>query len=232
MTAPLIAPLIAIVGCDGSGKSTLARDLAAELGRRYPVEIAYLGLGSGEIGKSIARWPLIGPAFEAFLAKRARQTRTEGERIPGPVTALVHYTLSRRRLRRFQAAQARRARGVVVLTDRYPQVEVPGFYDGPGLSAARPGDRLVAMLVARERQMYEAMAADRPDLVIRLNVDLATAAARKPDHDVALLRKKVEATPRLRFKGARILDLDGRAPYAAVRERALTAILDILESQR
>ena len=32
----------------------------------------------------------------------------------------------------------------MVITDRYPQVEVPGFYDGPGLSAARPDSRIVA----------------------------------------------------------------------------------------
>ena len=76
MASSKLAPLIAVVGCDGSGKSTLTEDLLAELGKRGPVARCYLGLGSGEMGNRIKRWPLIGPLIEARLADKARQTRT------------------------------------------------------------------------------------------------------------------------------------------------------------
>lgn len=221
--APM-APLIAIVGCDGSGKSTLAADMSAFLGERRPTQTCYLGLGSGEIGARIKRTPFIGAALERHLARKATQTRTKDARIPGFLTALVVFGFSILRVRRFRRMLALRRHGVTVITDRYPQTEVAGFYDGPGLSAARAGSRPVAWLAERERCMYVWMASFRPDIVIRLNVDADTAFARKPDHKLELLRAKVEVTPLLRFNGARIVELDAAEPYENVREKSLESV--------
>jgi len=224
----MLAPLIAIVGCDGSGKSTLAADLADALRRDRSLQLAYLGLGSGAIGARIKGLPLVGPAVEAALAKRGTTARTKGEKIPGLATALVIYGFSLLRRRRFRRVLSLRRKGVTVITDRYPQTDVPGFYDGPGLSAARSGSSIVAWLAARELRMYEWMASYRPTLVLRLSIDAETAHARKPDHDIALLRQKVAATPLLRFAGAPIVDLDSRTPYAEMREHALAGIRPVL----
>ena len=193
-----------------------------------PAETHYLGLRSGQIGNQIKAWPLIGPVFEKALSRRAGQARTKGAKIPGLATALVIYGFSRLRKRRFQKVLSLRRQGFIVVTDRYPQVDVPGFYDGPGLSAARPGGRLVAALAASERATYEWMASFVPDLVIRLNVDVETALARKPDHGVDLLKAKVAVTPLLKFNGARIVDLDATMPYAEEFALAKKAIADVL----
>ncbi|HEY0270949.1 MAG TPA: nucleoside triphosphate hydrolase [Sphingomonas sp.] len=224
-----MAPLIALVGCDGSGKSTLARDLLADLSRERPVALCYLGLGSGDLANRIRRLPLVGAALERRLAAKAGKTRTAGGRIPGLPTALVVYGFSLLRQRRFRRMLALRRAGVTVITDRYPQTEVAGFYDGPGLSAARAGSRAVAALAARELRMYRRMAARHPDLVIRLNIGVATAYARKPDHGIELLRRKVETTPALRFDGAPIVDVDAEQPYEVVRaivSRLVRGMLD------
>ena len=220
--------LIAVVGCDGSGKSTLTADILTDLARDHPTELSYLGLGSGELGNRIKRFRFGGAAIERLLARRAKQTRTKGAKIPGLATALVVYGFSLLRLRRFRRMLALRDRGVTVITDRYPQIEVPGFYDGPGLSAATAGSRIVAWLAARERRLYVWMAEQLPDLVIRLNVDVETACARKPDHDPESLRQKVAVTPQLKFHDAPIIDLDSRAPYAEMRAAALAAIDGVL----
>lgn len=225
--APM-APLIAFVGCDGSGKSTLTTDLFKTVSDVRPTAISYLGLGSGAIGERIKHLPIIGRQVERRLAKKARQTRTRGEKIPGLATALVVYMFSLARLRRFNRMLKLRRAGVVVLTDRYPQTECPGFYDGPGLSAAVPKSRLVAGLARRERRLYDYMTAFRPDVVVRLNVDPATALARKPDHNADLLRKKVAVTPLLRFAGAPIIDLDATQPYAVVYRRAAQVLGDTI----
>jgi thymidylate kinase len=221
LAAGTLAPLIAIVGCDGSGKSTLTADMFERMRDRQPMALCYLGLGSGDIGERIKRWPLIGRRVEAHLARKASQTRTRDAKIPGLGTALVVFGFSLLRRRRFARMLALRRAGVAVIADRYPQMEVPGFYDGPGLSAARAGSSVVAWLARRERRMYEYMASYRPDVVIRLNVDLETAAQRKPDHPRASLAAKVAVTPKLRFNGARIVDLDSRRPYAEMRDAAL-----------
>jgi thymidylate kinase len=223
-----MAPLIAIVGCDGAGKSTLATDMKGIISESSPVELCYLGLGSGDLGNRIKQWPLIGAALEGVLAKKATQTRTKDARIPGLMTALVVFGFSILRLRRFQHMLALRRKGVIVITDRYPQTEVAGFYDGPGLSAAKAGSRLVAWLAQREKRIYVWMAGFRPDIVLRLNIDADTAFARKPDHKLALLRAKVAVTPLLRFNGARIVDLDARAPYQIVRQQSLESVRILL----
>lgn len=216
--------LIAIVGCDGSGKSTLAADVLKQLKKSHRAELFYLGLRSGEMGKRIKEFRLGGPILERFLSKKAGQARNKEAKLPDLGTALVLYGFSLMRLRRFRRMLALRSKGVIVVTDRYPQLEVAGFYDGPGLSVTRPGSRAVAQLAARERRMYEWMTSYQPDLVIRLNVDVDTAFARKPDHKIELLRSKVEVTPLLRFNGAPIVDLDSRDPYETVRTAAFAAV--------
>lgn len=220
-----LAPLIAIVGSDGSGKSTVAGDVLKALraeGRR--VELCYLGLGTGDLGNRIKQWPVIGRMLEGFLTRKAGQARDKNAKIPGLPTALVIYRYSLVRRRRFMHVLALRRQGVTVLTDRYPQVEVPGYYDGPGLSAARAEGWAIGRLAAKERAIYAWMASYLPDLVVRLNVDADTALARKPDHARALIERKVAITPQLKFNGAPIVDLDATAPYAEVLAKAKAAV--------
>ena len=184
------------------------------------------------MGEKLKQLPLVGRTLERTLAGKAKQARTRGAKIPGLPTAVVVYAFSLARLRRFRRMLAMRRAGVTVITDRYPQIEVPGFYDGPGLSAARSGSRLVAALARRERRMYDWMASFRPDLVIRLNVDLETAFARKPDHKYDLLRQKVDATAGLTFSGARIVDLDSRRAYRDVHADAASVVRAALAEAR
>lgn len=219
-----LAPLVAVIGCDGSGKSTLAEALIAHYRAVRPVDTVYLGLKSGAMGEAIKRWPLVGPSLEHYLSKRASQARDVKQKIPGLGTALVIYGLSLIRKRRFNRVIALREAGRMVITDRYPQVEVPGFYDGPGLSAAKPDSWLVARLSRRERAVYDAMVGYVPSLVIRLNVDVETAIARKPDHGRALLERKIAVTPSLKFGGAPVTDLDGREAFESVKAKAIAAI--------
>lgn len=226
---PALAPLISIVGTDGSGKTTVSTAVLEFVQRYGPAQTAHLGLKSGDIGRAIKNFKLGGAGAERFLQKRATQARNKGERIPDPLTALVIFGFSQFRIRRFNRMMALRRKGIVVVTDRYPQVDVPGFYDGPGLSAARAEGWLTGWLSRRERKQYEWMASYLPDLVIRLNVDLETAFARKPDHKYESLRQKVEATPKLRFGGAPIIDIDSKLPLETVLATARQAIADKME---
>ena len=208
-----LAPLIAIIGADGSGKSTLAADLAAAYSRERPTEHVYLGLGSGVIGHRIAQLPLIGRLVASRIEKKAGRTRDPKDKIPGPFTALVVYWFSTRRKKRFDAMMALRKRGVMVITDRYPQIDLAGFYDGPGLSMARAESAFVRWLAAREARLYAEMVEHRPTLILRLNIDADTALARKPEHGRALVEAKIAITPQLTFGGAPIAEIDATMPY-------------------
>lgn len=227
--APRARPggVIAVVGCDGAGKSTLVADLHARLAAERPTELVYLGQGSGRVLDRVVGVPLVGRLVGRYLRRRSARAHADDGRPGSPdrVTALVIHLLSRRRYATFRRVLALHRGGATVITDRYPQAEVPGFYfDGPGLTAGASSSGLVRWLAAREEGLYRRMARDVPALVIRLDIDAATAHARKPDHKLAMLRDKVRVIPTLAFNGAPILALDGRDPYPEVLRAALGAV--------
>ena len=226
--SPNRGALIAMVGADGSGKSTLAKMLAEEIGRHRRARAIYLGLGSADMRDRIAALPVIGPPFAAHLVRRADQARDREQRIPGVTTALVMIVLSRMRFRRYRRAHRARARGYVVVSDRYPQTEVPGIFDGPLLSAARPGNAVVHFLANAERRIYERMASVPPDLVIKLHVSVETSLRRKPDHRRRDVEAKVAVTRSLNFAGAACVDVDADRPLEAVFEEIVGLVLPAL----
>lgn len=220
---PPIAPLIAVVGSDGSGKSTLAADILEHVRKSRAAEMGYLGLGSGEQGRAIGRWPLIGAPLQRYLEGIADTLRDPQATIPGMLAARYAMRRSRKRRARFDALLERRRAGVTIVTDRYPQLEVPGLHDGPIL-AGKADSEGVSALQHRERALYAGMAIWVPTLVIRLNVDVDTVMARKPDHSRSLIERKVETVPLLKFNGAPIVDLDATVPYDEELALALAAV--------
>jgi len=225
MNSSPLPGVFAVVSCDGPGKSTLTADLLTRLRAEGPVELRYLGLVSGERGNKLKRLPLIGVRLERYLARKAQRAQDVRKKVPGTGTALIMHLLSRWRVAQLRRVMRLARAGVTVITDRYPQAEIPGFrYDGPGLTAAPGQGWLMRRLVEREQRLYHWMAAQRPALVIRLNIDAETAHARKPDHELSELRDKSAVMPRLAFNGARVVDLDTRRPYPQVLAGAMQAI--------
>ena len=220
-----LAGVVAVVGCDGTGKSTLVADLVRQLGKERPTVRRYMGLVSGETGDKIKELPMIGVWLESYLAAKVRRAQDMKEKVPGLFAAIVMYLFSVWRVYQLGRLQRLSERGVLIIADRYPQREVPGFhYDGPGISAERTTNRLIKWLAVREQRLYDRMALIRPSLVIRLNIDALTAHGRKPDHPLEELQDKIEIMPRLRFNGARLCEIDARMAYPDVLESALRAI--------
>ncbi|MEP5839658.1 MAG: hypothetical protein ABJ322_18280 [Marinobacter sp.] len=224
----VLAGVFAVVGCDGTGKSTLTMDLLDHLRSTGPAERRYLGLVSGETGDKIKELPFIGVRLEDNLHRKANRALDMEKPLPGVGTALIMYLLSIWRSLLLRRVISLSRRGVKVIADRYPQVEIPGFhYDGPGLTEARTDNWLVRILAAKEQKMYEWMARHKPALVIRLNIEAEEAHARKPDHDIAELRDKIAIMPRLTFNGAQVCEIDTAMPYPQVLAAAQAAIEQI-----
>ncbi|KMS61395.1 ATP-binding protein [Sphingobium baderi LL03] len=221
-------PMIAIVGCDGSGKSTMTQVLHDWLAEFQPTVICHLGKQSGNIGRALARMPLFGARLERSIYRKAKAAQTE--RGPGLATAIGIYAFTVRRERRFRRMMKLRRAGNLIIADRFPQIEVPGPMDGVGLGNARPTG-LIGWLARRERRKFDVMVAHRPDLVIRLNVSLPVAQARKPDHRPTSLARKIDDLSRLAFQGAPIVELDADEPLQKVEAKAKAVIAKLLESQ-
>lgn len=222
--APLTG-VIAVVGCDGTGKSTLSADLLINLRSKGPAVRRYLGLVSGETGDKIKSLPIIGVRLERYLAAKATRAQDMKKKLPGTGTAIIMHLLSLWRAVHLLRVESLSRKGVVVIVDRYPQAEIPGFhYDGPGVNASATDSWLIHKLSAREQKLYQWMAKKKPALVIRLNIDAETAHARKPCHDIDELRDKASIMPQLNYNGSQILDIDATAPYPQVLEAAMQAI--------
>jgi len=233
MTTQILPGVIAVIGCDGSGKSTLSADLFSHLQNTNPIELLYLGQSSGNIVDWIKSLPLIGKSLANFLIKKAKGAHKKDKTSADNITVLVIYLLSLWRVHKFRRLLKMVKKHVVVITDRYPQAEISGFYfDGTGVNAGKAGSWFARKLAARELRLYQWMASHLPALIIRLNIDAATAFQRKPDHKLAMLEEKIAAIPKLHFNHAKILDLDSRNPYEQVYKQALKASQDILESAK
>ncbi|MGA7509053.1 MAG: hypothetical protein WBW72_12180 [Erwinia billingiae] len=220
-----IPGLIAVVGSDGTGKSTLTADLVRNLQKQRVTERRYLGLISGEDGDKIKRLPVIGVWLERRLAAKSDKTQRMSNKPPALWAALIMYGFSLWRSSNLQKAIRLAQSGVLVISDRYPQAEISGFYyDGPGIGVERAKGWLMSRLAESERRLYQQMALIRPQLILRLDIDVDTAYARKPDHSYEELEDKISAMVRIQYNGSRIIELDARAPYDEVLAKALDSI--------
>jgi thymidylate kinase len=211
--------VIALTGVDGSGKTTVSAVIRAWLATEIDVVPIYFGTGGGR--PSLLLWPLklMVPVIRLALGTKPKGA-SHGKisnRAPGPIYSmfLAVWAMVVAWEKRNKLLAARRAadRGMVVLTDRYPQNEIIGFNDGPLLA------RLTG--VPRWLRRFEAAAyalAYRlpPDLVIKLVVTPETAARREPDMDPAVIRERIRDLPLLAFPGARVVCMDAEQPLEQV----------------
>lgn len=221
-------PIIAVIGSDGSGKSTVCEHLLPYVEKYGPTAQVHLGKQAGNVGRAVSRLPLLGKKVSKSIEKHKVKT---AKVLPGPGPALVIMFFVLRRLLRFRRMLACRQRGLIILTDRYPQDQIPGAYDGTVFPPNIPGGAFVSWLRSLEQKAFYWMAGIKPDLVIKLNVDLNVACARKPDHRREMLERKIAITPQLTFGGANIINIDANNPLEKVVAEAEKAISDYMESQ-
>ncbi|UCE86395.1 MAG: glycosyltransferase [Deltaproteobacteria bacterium] len=223
--------VVTFLGPDGCGKSTIAREIRAWLGWKLDVYSVYFGSGDGRV--SLQRWPL---KLALGLYRRLRPLASGR----GPWSADATNIASRTGTWRGGAAKLRwiwalslalekrasmrslvraRNRGMVVVCDRYPQIQVMGFNDGPllgeWLDRPRGWRRRVA---AWEYRVYRDLVRNAPDLAFKLRVSPEMASRRKPEVSRAEVERRLKALEQIDY-GERCdaVDLDA--------DRALPQVL-------
>jgi hypothetical protein len=221
--------LVAVIGADGSGKSTLAKDLREWFAPKFDAMYVYMGSGDGPA--SPLRWPMK-VVHRRLTGKEGGSERKEAleRRHPGwlgVAKAAWALALSREKAHKLRRAMVARRRGLVVFSDRYPQIQFSGQNDGPLLSAWRTSSSRGRRYLARlEQRPYELAARFAPDLVIRLRVDLETAMARRPQLAPEYLVRRIDLINELHFDGGLfgVVEIDAAQPYDRVFADAAQAI--------
>jgi len=211
--------MVAIIGVDGSGKSTAVATIRTWLGSKIDVIPMYFGTGDGRPSLLLLPLKLIQPSILRIVRrKRKGGSSTEvREHVPGPLYSvlLMVWAAAVALDKRAKLAAACRGtnRGLVVLTDRYPQDQIIGFNDGPLLTRLAAAPRLLRQF---ESAVYGLARRLPPDLVIKLVVTPETAARREPQMYLAVIRERVAALQRLQFPGARVVCVDAERPLPEV----------------
>ena len=226
--------IVAFVGCDGSGKSTMVGESRKFLAPKLDVYPMYLGSGDGS--SSLIRKPMKLVRDQVFGTARDRDTIAKKARVgddhPTAMSgakAVWALTLAAEKSRKLRTIMKARTRGMVVICDRWPQMQFPGELDGPRLTHWAEGNAVQRTLASYELRPYELARRFPPDIVIRLDVDVDTAAQRRPEDGREYLAHRIDLVRALEFNGSLFgpVEIDGTQPP----DKVLTAILRAIWSR-
>ena len=211
--------VVALLGVDGSGKSTAVRAVQTWLKAEIDTMPVYFGTGDGRPSLVLLPFKLLVPAITRLSASRPKGSSHGNvtNRPPGLAytlgLALWASVLAWEKRLKLKAARRGADRGLVVISDRYPQDQIVAFNDGPLLPrlAWIPGSlrRFEARSYALARQL-------QPDLVIKLRASPELIAQREPTMDREVIMRRTSELDQLAFPGTRVVCLDAAQPAADV----------------
>ena len=227
---------IAFLGADGAGKSTLTKEIAEWLSREVAVVTTYGGSGKGSASLPRRILQGIGKLRRQLAGRTLPPTdgrpRPDQERSKLWALGRLIWVLTLTRERRRRATQARRARGrgLIVLSDRFPQRQFAGLNDGPQLGQwvnGRPGLRRA--VARREQAAFHLADLTPPDLVVKLHVSTEVAWQRRPETPAEQLRTGIDVVRQLQFPSTtRVLDVDANQPFAQVLLQVKQAVWECI----
>lgn len=211
--SPSGGTVVVFLGCDGAGKSTTLSYVSKEFMKKIDVYQSYMGSGDGS--SSIIRKPMkfiakrvagkgIGRAINKEVSSgRGRSLKSRLYLLVKIIWAITLAVEKRDKLKQITRA---RNKGMLVLVDRYPQIETMGYSDGPLLSRYCSGNAVMRRLSKWEYTIYKSGYKNPPDLVIKLTVPTQVALQRKPEMSAQEIedKKKAVSVTNLRTKETEI----------------------------
>ena len=222
--------VITLMGADGSGKSTQVKSLINILSKKMDVRYIYLGSGNGP-----ASWhrSILKGAIRIIKPKRKKRKGDNNNlntSSPKRLFSIVYFlSLASEKKRKLKQINAFRSKGMISITDRYPQTQINGYNDGLHLAAWRTTNNPIKkMLSTFEYNCYSVSHKITPDLVIKLIGDVDVLSKRRKEMSKEEIQKKQDGIKKISFdKSVEIYDLD-----ATLDKNTLTEMILHLISQK
>lgn len=226
--------VVAILGCDGAGKSTTLSYVKKEFNKKIDTVSIYLGSGDGS--SSLLRKPMkliakkvggkgVGHAVEKEYSEKKRVSFKA--RLYSAAKILWAITLANEKKKKLRKLVRARNNGLLVLTDRYPQTNMPGAGDGPLLSKYKDRKGPLGRISRKEQKIYERFSENAPDLAIKLVVPTEVAIARKPE----MTKEEIEHKKAI-VMGMEIADrtaiIDTSRPFEITRGEVMREIWNLI----
>jgi hypothetical protein len=217
--APGGGRLISIIGVDGSGKSTAVSTIKTWLGDEVDVLPIYLGTGNGRASLLLLPLKLMVPLATKLVGPRPKEPsdgKVSGRR-HGPLYTILltvwATVVAIEKRGKLLSAHRGVDRGLLVLTDRYPQDEILDFNEAPMLARL---NNVPDWLRRFEANAYAVAQRLPPDLVVKLIVSQATAERREPELSPAVIERRLVSVKKLKFAGATVVSIDAEQPLERV----------------
>lgn len=207
--SPSGGPVVAILGCDGAGKSTTLKHIEKEFGKK--IDVCQIYMGSGDGSSSLLRYPMKIAARRVGGKGLGTTYAYPSELKPGfkqKIKYLLYssakmiwaVTLAFEKRKKLKQITIARNNGLLVLTDRYPQIETLGYNDGPLLYRWRESsNRFLRSIANWEFGIYEIGYRNAPDVLIKLMVSPETAILRKPEMTRIEIENKINTVKNMNF---------------------------------
>lgn len=205
--SPAGGAVVALLGCDGAGKSTTLDYLMREFSKKIDVINVYMGSGDGS--SSILRYPLRLVAKKVRgkgLGRSIKQETYESIEVRQQFKAQAYgwariiwaVVLALEKKNKLKTITKARNNGILVLVDRYPQVEIMDYNDGPLLTQYTESRSPKLRSIANwEIAIYRSAYRNPPDLVVKLMVPPEVAIERKPEMTITQIERKTAAIKKI-----------------------------------
>ena len=217
--------IIALVGIDGSGKTStldfIKRFFAIQM------NVTNVFLGNGKSGASWYRKIL----FSIYGTKLKNKSDVENINNFKPTKQRnsVFYALwilicLLDKEKNIKKAIAAKANGSLVISDRWPQNQISGTFDGPRLNVENPKG-FIKYVVDREQKFLKLVSLVRPDLLIMLDVSPEIAMNRKPGElTFHQAKTNTELLHKIDWPGSPSVIVNSNKPVEEVRKDVQFAI--------
>lgn len=215
--------IIALIGCDGVGKSTISNNISYWFAEQIDAQRVFLGSGDGphefiirvrkkiNIFRNRRRNSIQNNSNK--VNTRLNNTNERKSKFKRLVSAFFYYAQAKERYSRLVKANKDRMMGSILITDRYPQSQFFGLYDGPAIEIKKNDYRLTKAFAKKEKNIYKLMDELPPNIIIKMYIPLEVAKKRKPEDNFKSIEEKAKLTSIIKYPYSKIIHLDASLPY-------------------